>query len=84
MARKMTVIPEWKRAWRFASIRLSMLGVFIMTLSEILGATWSGLPPSLQDKIPHASTIALVLFALSIIGRVLKTQEKQDDPDRES
>lgn len=77
MARKVTLVEDWKQSWKFASIRFNIAG-FLLMLVDVIGATWVGLPSSIQDKIPHASTIAMVLFGLGAIGRILKTQEKQD------
>ena len=49
--RGLVLIPDWKRAWKFAPI---------------------------QIQIPHTQYIAMVLFGLSLIGRVLKLKDKED------
>lgn len=66
------LIDDWRRAWRFASVKFNLLGLAVMGASETLGQTWEGLPPGIKDRLPHASTIAMVLFALGLIGRILK------------
>ena len=75
---KLKLIPDWKRSWKFASIRWNLLGVVAMGVVEFLNQTWQSLPSDVRDNLPHASKIALVLFVLSIIGRMLKKQENQD------
>lgn len=54
---------DWRVATRWASVRLSGLGV-------VLTGAWAVMPQDLRDKLPHAEIIALVLFALVIVGRV--------------
>ncbi|QEM41180.1 holin [Pseudomonas phage Zuri] len=75
---KLKLIPEWKRAWKFASIRWNLLGVLAMGVIEFLNQTWQTLPPDIRDNLPHASKIAMVLFVLSIIGRMFKKKEATD------
>lgn len=71
------VIDNWKKAWKFASVQINVIGLLCMSV-DFLGQTWNSLPPYLHERIPNASTIALVLFALGIIGRLLKLGEKSD------
>lgn len=77
MARKVGLIEDWKKSWKLPSIQINLLG-FLLMLIEFLSPTWAALPAEIQDKIPHSTTIALVLFGLGLIGRILKTQEKKD------
>ena len=76
---KLGLIPQWRRAWRFASIWFSSAGLILMGALEFLGFVFNNLPNEIQNKIPHASTIALVFFALTIIGRLFKLENKDDD-----
>lgn len=71
-------VDDWKKAWKFASVQINFLGVLAM-LVDFMGQTWNSLPPHIHDKIPNASTIALVLFALGILGRLWKLKEKPED-----
>ncbi|MNO13165.1 hypothetical protein D3C76_27930 [compost metagenome] len=75
---KLKLIPEWKRAWKFASIRWNLLGVLAMGVVEFLNQTWQSLPPDVRDHLPHASKIAMALFVLSIIGRMFKKKGVTD------
>lgn len=82
MVRKVSLIPDWKQAWKFASVHFQAAGLLLMGAAQILGETWNGLPPFLQQKMPHATTIALVLFGLGLIGRILKKTEKTPNGDK--
>lgn len=76
--KNLKLIPEWKRAWKFASIRWNLLGILAMGVIEFLNQIWQSLPPEVRDNLPHASKIAMALFVLSIIGRMLKKVEVTD------
>jgi hypothetical protein len=75
MVRKVKLIDEWKSAWRFASVQIQAAGLVIMGVSQALGETWNQMPPNLQQLLPHANTIAMVLFGLGLIGRILTKRE---------
>lgn len=77
---KLALIPEWKRAWKFASVQFSVLGLFLMSVSDIVQEVWKQIPPEYQVQIPHSVTIAKVVFILSIIGRlfVILQKDKQN------
>jgi hypothetical protein len=81
--RRLKLIAEWKRSWRFASVWFSSAGLFLMGALEFLGHVFNSLPESVQSKIPHASTVAMVFFALTIIGRLFKWVNKDDDEQQE-
>lgn len=82
MARKINLIEDWKSAWRYISVQFQAAGLLLMTLAQILGDTWNGMPATLQQKLPHATTIALVLFGLGLIGRVIKITEHEPDASK--
>lgn len=82
MVHKVSLIPDWKDAWKFASIRFQAAGLAIMAFAEIFGSTWGSLPVTLQQKLPHATTVALVLFGLGLIGRILKKHESKANGDK--
>lgn len=75
----MKLVSNWRRAWRWSSVRLSALGALVMGAAEVAGSSWSALPPDIRDSIPHAPTIGLVLFLLMPIARVLTTKGGTDD-----
>lgn len=83
-SKKLKLIPDWKQSWKFASVITSGLGVALMSLAELLGPTWNELPDSIQERVPHASTVALGLFALSMIVRIIKFRKDcTDDCDQD-
>ena len=69
---KLHLIDDWDRAWKWASVRTSALGILIMGAAQILGSSWTSLPPSLQQYIPHADVIAMILFGVTMVGRLFK------------
>ena len=79
--RGLVLIPDWKRAWKFASFQISTLGVILMALVEFVNQAWISLPPSVVSQIPHTQTIALALFGLGIVGRLFKLKDKDDDAE---
>ena len=77
--KKLVLIPQWKRAWRFASVWFSSMGLILMSALEFLGHIFNNLPNTVQDKIPHATTIGMMFFALTIVGRLFVWEKKDDD-----
>lgn len=83
MKKKIVLIPNWKDAWRFGSVRWSGVGFFVMGFIEFFHDLVRQLPAEISSKIPRASTIAMVLFILVMISRILKRVHKKDDEDGE-
>ena len=81
--RKLKLIPNWKLAWKFASIRWSALGLFLMTFSGMIEdllkrISWAtGLPQ------PPTAAVAGLIFVLAILGRLFvliqTVEDLQDD-----
>lgn len=69
------LVPDWKRAWQWATVQLSALGVVFFGIIELIQAGFITLPKHLLDMVPHGSSIALVLFFITLIGRILKFKE---------
>ena len=76
----MKLIPDWKRAWKFASVQWSVVGI-LCSVVEIASQTWSALPPSIAANIPNSPQISLALFILVLVGRLTKFKEKPDGPE---
>lgn len=74
------LIPDWKRAWKFASVQWSVVGI-LCSLLEIANQTWMALPPHIAQQVPNSSQIALALFILVLVGRLIKSREKPDGPE---
>lgn len=79
---KIKIIDDWKRAWKFASIQWSVVGLVIMTIHEYSYELWLKLPLDIQATIPYSGYIPAALFGLSIVGRLLViTGSKTDGPE---
>lgn len=76
---QLKLVDDWKESWKFASIQWSAVGMVVMTVADLANQTWIQLPTDIQEKIPHSSTIALVIFGLSIIGRLLMIVPKDQE-----
>jgi hypothetical protein len=75
----MKLIPDWKKAWRFASMRWSALGIVLMGILEAFYQGWLQLPPAIADRLPHTSTISIILFVLVMVGRLFTALQGDDD-----
>lgn len=76
---KLRLIDDWKTAHKFASVQWSIVGVGAMGIVEAINQAWISLPPEIVDKIPNSPTIAAVLYALVIVGRVFTTREVSNE-----
>ena len=63
------LIAEWRSAHRFWSVRLSALGLALMT-------AWPLIPPELRAMLPYQQHIALAMFALVILSRLVAQEPK--------
>lgn len=82
--RKLSLIDNWRQGWKWSSVRTSALGIGMMGAAQVLGSTWAGLPPSIQDRIPHSDVIAMVLFGVALVGRFFKLEKKETSDDDET
>lgn len=69
---KSALIDEWKGSWKLWSVQLNALGLVLMSFGELFKDSWNQLPDSLSSRIPHAETIGIILFALSLVARLCK------------
>ena len=67
---KARLIADWRRAYRLWSVRLSALGLAIMS-------AWPSIPQEVRELIPGQRWIAAAMFAAVILGRLVN-QEKPD------
>lgn len=73
----MKLIDEWKESWKYLSIQINTLGIFILALlaempSHLLG-TWSLLPQEIKDVLDkeHLVYLGIIFMVLSILGRIV-------------
>ena len=79
LTKRVELVPNWKRAWKWASIQISTFGLILFSAIDIIQPMFSGLPRHLLDQIPHGSGVAIVLFALNIVGRLIRLKSKEED-----
>lgn len=77
------MIDNWKKAWKFASVQISTVGLILMWILEMVNQAIISVPPSVLKDIPNAPTIGLVLFGLGIVGRILVFTGKNKDGDEQ-
>ncbi|OJT96587.1 MAG: hypothetical protein BGN82_06230 [Alphaproteobacteria bacterium 65-7] len=63
----MTLVEEWRQAWRWFSVQA-------MALSVLVQAAWEALPADLKQYLPPGLGLALSLglLACGIIGRLVR------------
>lgn len=63
----MTLVEEWRNAWRWFSVQA-------MALSVLVQAAWEALPADLKQYLPHGLGVALSLGLLlcGILGRLVR------------
>jgi len=66
----MTLVPNWRTAWRWLSIQFPVLN------TAFLG-TWAVLPDKFQDALPLPWVIGIAIFLIvaGVFGRLVKQQE---------
>lgn len=75
----MNLVTDWKKAWKFWSVQLNALGIVILSFSDVINQAYTALPPSLASHVPHAKTVAIVVFGLGIISRILTQGDKNEE-----
>ena len=79
MARKkLGLIDDWQKVHTFASFRVGAIGTLLSAI-DLVFQIWGALPTELQEKIPYASTVSLVLFLLVMVSRVVKWKDEDAD-----
>jgi len=77
----MLLIPNWRRAWRWWSVRVSALAALLATFAiaapDLVAQIWAQLPPELLGRLPASAQmiVPLILSLAQILARVLKQPE---------
>ena len=75
------LIDDWRRSWRFWSMRLSLIGALLSAASAAFPAAmldaWNALPPDLRTMIPArtAQVIAAILFTGTMAARLFRQRQ---------
>lgn len=75
---KITLISDWKKAWKFASIQIPVAGLAVLSGVDYISQVWFQMSPTLQSQIPYSNLIGIAFLALSIIGRLVKFTSKEE------
>lgn len=75
--RKIELVPNWKKSWKWASVQISTFGLILFSAVDIIQPMLTGLPRHILEDIPHGSSITIALFALNIVGRLVRFQPKE-------
>ena len=77
----MKLIPDWKDAWKFASVWLTTVGIVLSSAVEIVSTAWKVLPSHLASKLPGSTSVAIVFMGLALIGRILSFKDSSEETD---
>lgn len=75
---KVTLIPNWKKAWKFASIQIPVAGMAVLTVMDYASQVWFQMSLSIQSQIPYYNLIGIAFLAFSIVGRLVKFTGKEE------
>lgn len=78
LKRKIGLVPNWNKAWKWASVQISTFGLILFSAIDIIQPMLTGLPRHILEDIPHGSNIAIALFALNIVGRLIRFRPKEE------
>lgn len=78
LTKKVELVPNWKKSWKWASVQISTIGLILFSVVDIIQPMLTGLPRHILEDIPHGSSITIALFALNIVGRLVRFRPKED------
>lgn len=78
LTKKVELVPNWKKSWKWASVQISTIGLILFSAVDIIQPMLTGLPRHILEDIPHGSSITIALFALNIVGRLVRFKPKDD------
>lgn len=92
MIKKVELIEDWKKATRLWSVRFGLIGTAVMGVFTAWPDSalylWGAMPLEVRELIPErfVSVIALFIFVMSTVSRVVKQRpkhERKDEPAAE-
>lgn len=89
--KKLELIEDWRKCWRFWSIRLGIVGSAItgvlIAFPDVALSAWAMMPGDLKAAIPerYMPLIGVVIFVASLIARAIKQTklEPKEGPNNE-
>lgn len=69
MKRKIELVPDWRKAWRWVSVNC-------MVLAGTVQVTWASLPDDMRASIPQwaLAGLTVAILVIGVLGRL--TQQK--------
>jgi hypothetical protein len=80
----MKLIPNWRHAWRLASVRVAAIGAIATTAAaaapDAALQIWQSLPDPIRDLVPSPVSrwVGPALFAATMVARILRKPEAGD------
>lgn len=80
----MKLIPNWRHAWRLASVRVAAIGAIATSAAAASPDTalsiWQSLPEELQAIVPGPVSrwVTPALFVATLVARILKKRDATD------
>jgi len=87
--KKLELVEDWRKYWRFWSVQLAAVGTVItgifVAFPDAALSAWAILPHELKSSIPpqYMPLIGVVVFALSIVARLVKQKNLHKGPTDE-
>jgi hypothetical protein len=85
MIKKLELIEEWKKAYRFWSVRLSLIGSAILSaffaFPEAMIDVWNSIPGDLKTYFPAewAKWIPIAIIIAGVLARLFKQKKLIND-----
>lgn len=82
---KIELIDDWRKAWRFLSIQLGIVGStvagWLVAFPDHALAVWATLPDDLKAVLPaqYMPLFGVGIFVLSLIARIVKQRKLHED-----
>lgn len=83
--KKLELIPDWRKGWRFWSVQLQMAGAAILAFLEVFPdvflSLWLATPPDIRDAF-DPETLRFVGIGFVLLGTVARfiKQRKLGEP----
>ena len=89
--KKLELIEDWRKFWRFWSVRLGIIGSAItgvlIAFPDVALSAWAMMPADLKSAIPerYMPLIGVGIFVASLIARAIKQTklEQKEGPKDE-
>ena len=77
----MRMIDDWRRAGRFWSVRLNLIGLALVAAEQAL-PLWGFVPAEARAVLPRwlVAGLPLICFALATVARVIRQEKKHARP----